>query len=208
MAKKKRCPVCGSKKVRKDGRECKCGTCGKTWSGKTKRSSSRKERTRFSGWYELMKYDWESLRPYVVFILGMVAFALLSYRHHKSSSEWVWSMVILKRWWTPPITFKRLWAPYNGVKEIKMHQVSFWLNINSPTHLCTVHTPDCIYEPKESKFKGVRSLGEHGGWMPFSDLPSLVNYRIIYFPHYELHYCSFCKPSAHPERWCASARNL
>jgi len=49
MARKKRCPGCGSKKMRKVGREWRCGTCGKTWSGKTKRSSSRKEKTRFSG---------------------------------------------------------------------------------------------------------------------------------------------------------------
>ncbi|RLC65924.1 MAG: hypothetical protein DRH97_07320 [Chloroflexi bacterium] len=48
MGKKKRCPICGSKKVRKAGRELSCGTCGKTWSGKTKRPSSRKEKTRFS----------------------------------------------------------------------------------------------------------------------------------------------------------------
>jgi len=49
MARKKKCPNCGSKKVKKVGREWKCGTCGKTWSGKTKRSSSRKEKTRFRG---------------------------------------------------------------------------------------------------------------------------------------------------------------
>jgi ribosomal protein S27AE len=49
MARKKRCPSCGSKKARKVDREWKCGTCGKTWSDKTKRSSSRKEKTRFSG---------------------------------------------------------------------------------------------------------------------------------------------------------------
>ncbi len=48
MAKKKRCPTCGSKKVRTVGKELKCGTCGKTWSGKAKRSGSRKEKTRFS----------------------------------------------------------------------------------------------------------------------------------------------------------------
>jgi len=47
MARKKRCPNCGSKKVRKEAREWMCGTCGKTWSGKTKRSSFRKEKTRF-----------------------------------------------------------------------------------------------------------------------------------------------------------------
>ena len=49
MARKKRCPDCGSKKVKKAGREWRCGTCGNTWSGKAKRSGSRKERTRFSG---------------------------------------------------------------------------------------------------------------------------------------------------------------
>jgi len=49
MARKKKCPDCGSKKVKKAGREWRCGTCGNTWSGKAKRSGSRKERTRFSG---------------------------------------------------------------------------------------------------------------------------------------------------------------
>ena len=47
MARKKRCPNCGSKKVRKEAREWMCGTCGKTWSGKAKRSGYRKEKTRF-----------------------------------------------------------------------------------------------------------------------------------------------------------------
>jgi ribosomal protein L37AE/L43A len=49
MVRKKRCPGCGSKRVRKVGREWRCGTCGKTLLGKTKGSSSRKEKTRFSG---------------------------------------------------------------------------------------------------------------------------------------------------------------
>jgi ribosomal protein L37AE/L43A len=49
MARKKRCPNCGSKKARKKGTEWMCGTCGKTWSDKEKRSGSRKEKTRFSG---------------------------------------------------------------------------------------------------------------------------------------------------------------
>jgi len=49
MARKKRCPNCGSKSVRKKGMERVCGTCGKTWSGKDKRSGSKKEKTRFSG---------------------------------------------------------------------------------------------------------------------------------------------------------------
>jgi ribosomal protein L37AE/L43A len=48
MARKKRCPGCGCKKVRKVGREWRCGTCGNTWSGKAKRSGSRKEKTIFS----------------------------------------------------------------------------------------------------------------------------------------------------------------
>jgi len=47
MARKKRCPNCGSKKVRKEAREWMCGTCGKTWSGKAKRSGYKKEKTRF-----------------------------------------------------------------------------------------------------------------------------------------------------------------
>ena len=49
MARKKSCPNCGSKKARKKGTEWMCGTCGKTWSDKDKRSGSRKEKTRFSG---------------------------------------------------------------------------------------------------------------------------------------------------------------
>ena len=35
--------------VRKVGREWRRGTCGNAWSGKAKRSSSMKEKTRFSG---------------------------------------------------------------------------------------------------------------------------------------------------------------
>jgi len=49
MARKKRCPNCGSKRVKKEGTEWRCGTCGKTWSGKAKRSGTRKEKTRFNG---------------------------------------------------------------------------------------------------------------------------------------------------------------
>jgi len=48
MARKKRCPNCGSKKVKREGSEWMCGICGKTWSGKASRSGSRKEKTRFS----------------------------------------------------------------------------------------------------------------------------------------------------------------
>jgi ribosomal protein L37AE/L43A len=47
MPRKKRCPNCGSKKVRKEGEEWRCRTCGNTWSGKTKRSGSKKEKIRF-----------------------------------------------------------------------------------------------------------------------------------------------------------------
>jgi len=48
MARKKRCPNCGSKRVKKEEKEWRCGTCGNTWSGKAKKSGSRKEKTKFS----------------------------------------------------------------------------------------------------------------------------------------------------------------
>jgi len=34
-----------------------------------------------------MKVDWESLRPYIAFALGIALLAFLSYRHRKSSPE-------------------------------------------------------------------------------------------------------------------------
>jgi ribosomal protein L37AE/L43A len=46
LARKKRCPKCGSKKV-KGGREWQCATCGYTWSGTAKKSKSRKDKVRF-----------------------------------------------------------------------------------------------------------------------------------------------------------------
>jgi len=47
MARKKRCPKCGSKKLVKEGREWKCKTCGHILSGKTRSSRSKKEKIRF-----------------------------------------------------------------------------------------------------------------------------------------------------------------
>jgi len=47
MPRKKRCPKCGSKKVVKKGRKWKCETCGHTWSGKIKKSRSKKNKVRF-----------------------------------------------------------------------------------------------------------------------------------------------------------------
>jgi len=47
MPRKKSCPKCGSKKVEKKGREWRCKLCGNIWSGKSKSSRSKKERTRF-----------------------------------------------------------------------------------------------------------------------------------------------------------------
>jgi len=47
MPRKKKCPNCGSNKVRKEGREWICRICGKTWSGKTKRTRTKKGKIRF-----------------------------------------------------------------------------------------------------------------------------------------------------------------
>jgi len=46
LARKKRCPKCGSKKV-KGSRELQCTTCGYTWSGMAKKTRSRKDKVRF-----------------------------------------------------------------------------------------------------------------------------------------------------------------
>jgi len=46
MARKKRCPKCGSRKLKREG-DWKCKTCGYTWSGKIKKSRSKKNKVRF-----------------------------------------------------------------------------------------------------------------------------------------------------------------
>jgi len=47
MARKKRCPKCGSKKLGKEGRSWRCRNCGHIWSGKAKKSRSKKNKVRF-----------------------------------------------------------------------------------------------------------------------------------------------------------------
>jgi len=47
MARKERCPQCGSKKIVFQASSKKCEVCGCQWSGKTGKKTSRKEKTRY-----------------------------------------------------------------------------------------------------------------------------------------------------------------
>jgi hypothetical protein len=77
---------------------------------------------------------------------------------------------------------------------MKMSKVRYWLNVDVPTQMCTIHTPDCLHQPKESLFKGVRFLERNGGWMPFVDGPTLKKYWLSLGRGYALHYCKICTP--------------
>lgn len=76
-----------------------------------------------------------------------------------------------------------------------MGEVRYWLNVDYPGRSCTVHLPSCQYEPRKGKWKNVGSMGRDGGWMPFSDYPSLVNYKDSRFSEYDLCSCSYCGTS-------------
>jgi len=77
-----------------------------------------------------------------------------------------------------------------------MSKVRYWVNVDTVTKSCTVHTSECSHQPRKSKFKNVRSMGRDGGWMPFPDYPSLVKYKRTQFSEFELCFCSFCKTHA------------
>ncbi|HEY4700042.1 MAG TPA: hypothetical protein VIH27_06725 [Nitrososphaerales archaeon] len=47
MARKERCPQCGSKKIVFQADSKKCEVCGYQWTGKVRKKTSRKGKTRF-----------------------------------------------------------------------------------------------------------------------------------------------------------------
>ena len=77
-----------------------------------------------------------------------------------------------------------------------MSTIRYWLNVDKVTKVCTVHTIDCFYKPRKSKFKNIRSMGRDGGWMPFSVYSSLFKYKRTRFNLYKLNFCSFCNTHA------------
>jgi hypothetical protein len=47
MRKRERCPQCGSKKISMIGSLKRCNVCKNEWTGKPRRKTSKKEKTRF-----------------------------------------------------------------------------------------------------------------------------------------------------------------
>ena len=54
----------------------------------------------------------------------------------------------------------------------------FWVNIDTPTKTCTMHTADCISTKtkRETKLKGVGLLKRDGGWLSFGTFVQTEDY--------------------------------
>ncbi|MBY6270166.1 hypothetical protein [Parageobacillus thermoglucosidasius] len=66
-----------------------------------------------------------------------------------------------------------------------------WMNIDIPERKCTIHTNSCRYvqDKKETKYKGIMELKEHGGWLEFETTSKAENYQKSRFPEYRLIIC-------------------
>lgn len=66
-----------------------------------------------------------------------------------------------------------------------------WMNVDKPERKCTIHTDSCLYakNKKESKFKGILEIKDHGGWLPFESISTAREYQQSDFPSFKLHLC-------------------
>ncbi len=60
---------------------------------------------------------------------------------------------------------------------------NFWLNIDIPTRICTVHSDKCSFVKKimETMFKGVGELKRDSGWLKFKSMNEINSYFKLNF---------------------------
>ena len=74
-------------------------------------------------------------------------------------------------------------------------KIKYWLNVDFPTSICTVHTVDCYFKPRRTRFKGVKFLDSDGGWMPFPEVAPLKKFWISLGKGMGLRNCRICNPT-------------
>lgn len=70
----------------------------------------------------------------------------------------------------------------------------FWVNIDIPMQMFTVHRSDCYYKPKPSQNKGINKIERNGGWMSFDDVLAVKKFYDREYSTFYFHLCKFCKP--------------
>jgi len=64
------------------------------------------------------------------------------------------------------------------MEEVFKGDKMFWVNIDTPTKTCTIHTENCdsSKNKKDTKLKGVGLLKSDGGWLPFGTFVQAEDY--------------------------------
>ncbi|MCT8140523.1 hypothetical protein H1D32_24325 [Anaerobacillus sp. CMMVII] len=67
--------------------------------------------------------------------------------------------------------------------ELFKRKKKFWVNVDIPTKMFTVHT-NCTYENKKSEtdYKGINRIKRDGGWLNFSSIKEIESF---YSENYE-----------------------